>query len=82
MVFAELVFGSGGYSAGLRHGASYFASTLARGIWLRPAPVAERVGLLGWALFVLLSPRELGLPLARYVCNPASRASKFVMRRT
>jgi glycosyltransferase involved in cell wall biosynthesis len=73
-LFAEIVFGATAYSTGLRAGAGYFRSTLARSIWLRPASRAERVGLLGWALAVLVLPRGVGRPLARYVCNPASRS--------
>jgi glycosyltransferase involved in cell wall biosynthesis len=77
-VFAELVFGSSAYTTGLRMGSAYLRSTLARSIWLRPSPRAERIGLLGWAVTVLLLPRDLGRPLARYVCNPASRGRTSV----
>jgi glycosyltransferase involved in cell wall biosynthesis len=72
-VFAELVFGSAAYTDGLQRGAQYLRSKLVRSIWGRPSPLGERAGLTAWALAVLLLPREIGRPVARYVCNPASR---------
>jgi glycosyltransferase involved in cell wall biosynthesis len=71
-LFAHIVFG-GSYKQGVSLGSKYFVSKLLRSIWRRPAPLPERVGLLGWAVAVLVLPRDLGLPIARLICNPASR---------
>lgn len=74
-VFAERVLGSQGYLAGLNRGATYLRSTLLRSIWLRQAPRTERLGLTAWACAVLVLPRPVATPIARYVCNPASRGA-------
>jgi glycosyltransferase involved in cell wall biosynthesis len=71
-LFANIVFGSQ-YVQGLGQGGKFLASKLLRSIWQRPSSLGERVGLTGWALAVLVLPRDLGTPIARYVCNPATR---------
>ena len=44
------------------------------GVLTEHGPIAcERVVLASWAVGVLLLPRRFGVPIARYVCNPASR---------
>jgi glycosyltransferase involved in cell wall biosynthesis len=70
--FASIVFGAA-YVQGLSVGAKFLTSKLVRSIWQRQSSLPERVGLTGWAVAVLVLPRELGMPIARYVCNPASR---------
>jgi glycosyltransferase involved in cell wall biosynthesis len=71
--FSRVVF-EGGYWKGLWEGTDVVRKTLLRSIWLRPTSLRERLGLTGWALGVLVLPRRVGVPIARYVCNPASRA--------
>jgi glycosyltransferase involved in cell wall biosynthesis len=61
------------YVAGVRDGLLAFPS-LMRSLWLREDfSWTKRLGLTGWALALLVAPRPLGTPLARYVCNPATR---------
>lgn len=71
--FAANVFRAHDYTSGVLLG---FADmpTLLRSIVWRPSGLALKVGLIGWAFAVLLLPRKIGLRLARYVCNPASRS--------
>jgi glycosyltransferase involved in cell wall biosynthesis len=71
--FALTVFGQGSYLSTLRRGARYLTDRMMPAIRARPGSSAARLALAGWALSVLVLPRRLGLPLARYVCNPASR---------
>jgi glycosyltransferase involved in cell wall biosynthesis len=73
LAYASIICEANSYSAGLKGGFNYLSSKLMRSIWRSPAPVAERIGLTGWAVAVLLLPRKVALPIARYVCNPASR---------
>ncbi|MFM2420150.1 MAG: hypothetical protein RL385_4873 [Pseudomonadota bacterium] len=73
LVFASIVFDED-YLHGLVGGLKFFATKLGRSIWDRPTSWLERVGLVGWALSVVVLPRRVGKPIARYVCNPASRA--------
>ena len=77
LVFADRIFSSE-YREGVTVGSRYLVSQLARGIWRRPTSLAERVGLFGWAIAVLLLPRGIGRPLASYVCNPASRGDGWM----
>ncbi|HEY6882389.1 MAG TPA: glycosyltransferase family 2 protein [Polyangiales bacterium] len=71
--FAHVIFSAPDYKAGVSAGASYFAGRLQRAIRARPGSTATKIGLVGWSLAVLVLPRRFGLPVARYVCNPASR---------
>jgi hypothetical protein len=71
--YALMLFNTSGYLTRLRSGAPYLSERLLPAIWNRPGSALERVALTGWALSVLVLPRKLGLPVARYVCNPASR---------
>jgi glycosyltransferase involved in cell wall biosynthesis len=73
LAYASIICDANSYSAGFKAGFHYLSSKLMRSIWRSPAPVAERVGLTGWAVAVLLLPRNVGRPIVRYVCNPASR---------
>lgn len=71
--FAGAVFDAPTYLKGLSAGLSYLHRRLYRAIRARPGSTASRVGLLGWSFAVLVLPRRVGMPVARYVCNPASR---------
>jgi hypothetical protein len=73
LAYADIVCEADSYAAGLRDGSKYLVSKLLRSIWKSRAPIPERVGLAGWAVAVLVLPRKFGRPIARYVCNPASR---------
>lgn len=70
--FALAVFSPRSYPQGLLAGARQLP-LLAKSIWVRNNPLALKVGLLAWAVFVWLAPRIVGRPVARYVCNPSSR---------
>lgn len=71
--YALTVFGSEGYLPTLLKGARYFTDRMIPAIRTREGSAFSRLALTGWALSVLVLPRKLGLPIARYVCNPASR---------
>lgn len=48
---------------------------LLRSLWLQPSfSWKKKLGLSVWAVLVLLAPRPVAAPLARYVCNPVSRS--------
>lgn len=50
--------------------------TLLRAIWWRAGDRPwHKLGLVGWALLVLVAPRPLALRAARFVCDPASRSA-------
>lgn len=70
--YAASIFDDQRYLSGLQAGLAGF-SGLFKSIWLRDSGLVMKLGLTGWALFVLLAPRSVGLPVARYVCNPSSR---------
>lgn len=70
--YAAAVFCDQGYLAGVKAGLAGLPS-LSRSIWGRDGGPIMKLGLTGWALFVLFAPRAIGLPVARYVCNPSSR---------
>jgi glycosyltransferase involved in cell wall biosynthesis len=72
--YALAIFNAGTYLGGLRAGAPLLATNVLPAIGLRRDPWVKRVLLAGWALGVLVLPRKAGLPLARFVCNPASRS--------
>jgi len=75
LAFARSVFEAEGYLAGVRDG-SHEIRAFFHSLWLRRQfSYRQKIALTGWALFVLLGPRRLGLPLAEFVCNPASRRS-------
>lgn len=71
--FAAAIFDAPSYLGGVRAGALYLRRRMYRAIRARPGSRATQVGLVGWSVAVLLLPRRLGLPIARYVCNPSSR---------
>jgi glycosyltransferase involved in cell wall biosynthesis len=75
VAYAHLVCETESYRRKLSEGAKHLRSRVFRSIWKSPAPIPERVGLAGWAVAVLVLPRRFARPVARYVCNPASRAS-------
>jgi hypothetical protein len=71
--YAIAIFNADTYLRGLRAGAPLLASNVLPAIGLRRDSYLKRAMLAGWALGVLVLPRKAGLPLARFVCNPASR---------
>lgn len=75
VAYAHLVCETDSYRQKLFEGARHLRSRVLRSIWKSPAPIPERVGLAGWAVAVLVLPQRFARPIARYVCNPASRAS-------
>jgi glycosyltransferase involved in cell wall biosynthesis len=71
--FAKTLFAADTYGKRVQRGVAALPR-LTRAIWMRRfESLPRRAGLIGWALCVILLPRPLALPLARYVCNPASR---------
>jgi glycosyltransferase involved in cell wall biosynthesis len=70
--FAIAIFGDPGYLKGIRKGAAQLPG-LASSILSRTTPAHVKAALLAWAMFVLIAPRSVGEPVARYICNPASR---------
>lgn len=77
--YAAAIFCDQGYLAGVRAGLAGWP-ILNRSIWGRECGLVMKLGLAAWALFVLFAPRALGLPIARYVCNPSSRRQVFGAR--
>jgi glycosyltransferase involved in cell wall biosynthesis len=71
--YAAAIFSAPSYMQGLRGGSRLLASSLLPAIARTNGSMAFRVGLTCWAMAILMLPRVIGLPLARYVCNPASR---------
>lgn len=71
--YAAAIFNEPTYWAGLLAGGRRLVRLLAS-VRHRPSPLWLNAGLACWALLVLLMPRALGWPLARFVCNPGSRA--------
>jgi glycosyltransferase involved in cell wall biosynthesis len=71
--YAAAIFSAPSYGRGLHAGSSLLVSKILPAIARAKGSWAFRVGLAFWAVGVLVLPRTAGLPLARYVCNPASR---------
>lgn len=76
-LLANSIFDRPEYFAGLRDGYVVFSQSVLPSIWRGRGALTEKAGLTGWALAVLVLPRGLGRPIARYVCNPASRSTTF-----
>ena len=70
--YARSLFGETNYIQGLRIGCQAIPR-LIKSIIKRPSRITTKAGLINWAFLVLILPRKIGLPIARYVCNPASR---------
>lgn len=70
--FARSIFQAPGYWAGLRAGALRWPH-LKASVRHRASPLWLKWGLMAWAAVVLVVPRPVGWPLARFVCNPSSR---------
>lgn len=77
--YAAAIFCDGGYLAGVRGGLKGFLP-LCRSIGSRQSRAVTKLGLAAWALTILFLPRFIGLPIARYVCNPSSRRQLFGAR--
>ena len=73
--FAKAIFDIDGYWRGLRRGTARLPA-ITRSIVYRDNAWWMKAGLLTWALVVLTAPRGVGMPLARYVCNPTSRTQR------
>jgi glycosyltransferase involved in cell wall biosynthesis len=71
--YAAAIFATGSYVKGLEAGSPLLMSNVLPSIRRMKAPWPKRAGFAFWAVVVLVLPRRAGLPLARYVCNPASR---------
>jgi glycosyltransferase involved in cell wall biosynthesis len=70
--FAQRVFKES-YVDGLVQGSAELPNLVHSVLNQREFSWPEKVGLLGWAATVLVAPRSLGKPLARYVVDPSSR---------
>jgi len=70
--FAQAIYSQSGYFAGLSQGAAQLAD-LTRSIWFRPGSLFERSALQAIMIALWVLPRPLGRPLAKYLCDPASR---------
>jgi hypothetical protein len=71
-LFVGRVFGTS-YLRGIVEGSAELPKLL-QTLWLSDTYSASfKLGLSGWALAVLVAPRPVGRPLARFVTNPASR---------
>lgn len=70
--FASAIYTTPSYLTGLRSGWQEWPA-LWQSIRIRDCRWPVKLALAGWALGIWLLPRRLGLPLARYVCNPSSR---------
>jgi glycosyltransferase involved in cell wall biosynthesis len=70
--FAHAIFSHNTYWPGFRHGIKKLG-TLWRCLKHRPGSSLERSAIFGLCLTILVAPRRMGLPLARYLCNPSSR---------
>lgn len=71
--YAAAIFSADSYLNGFNAGKDILFSALLPSIWRRRESRAVQFGLVGWALAVLVLPRKVGMPVARYVCNPANR---------
>src|SRR5207249_6002528 len=73
LAFASAVFETQGYWHGFRRGAPALTAMM-RALWLKSEfSFVKKVVLSVWSVAVLVAPRGVGFPVARYVCNPASR---------
>lgn len=72
--FANKVFNNA-YLPGLRAGSSELPDLVRSVFYRNEFSKLEKACLVGWALTVLVAPRSLGRPIARFVVNPASRPS-------
>jgi glycosyltransferase involved in cell wall biosynthesis len=70
--FAARVLMGGRYIERKRQGAMLLPS-LIRSLKYKPGGRFSRLALTCWAFLVWLLPRQMAAPIARYVCNPASR---------
>jgi glycosyltransferase involved in cell wall biosynthesis len=71
--YADAILSAPSYIEGLRGGAQLLVSRVLPAVARAKGSWALRAGLACWAMGVLVLPRRMGLPLARFVCNPASR---------
>ena len=72
--FVHAVFDRPNYIGGLRAGLSRWPE-LMRCIAHRPGGMPGKVALTLMCLSILTLPRHLGMPIARYLCNPTARSN-------
>jgi glycosyltransferase involved in cell wall biosynthesis len=72
--FANKVFNNA-YLKGLWAGSSELPDLVRSVFYRNEFSKLEKACLVGWALAILVAPRSLGRPIARFVVNPASRPS-------
>ncbi|RZL03496.1 MAG: glycosyltransferase family 2 protein [Rubrivivax sp.] len=70
--YALSIFNQTSYLKGVQSGLKSIKPLLVS-IQYRPGGELAKAALAFWAVFVLLAPRRMGTPVARYVCNPARR---------
>lgn len=70
--YANGIFGQSGYWGGLQTGLHGLGPVF-RTIWHRPSHVPEKLVLMALMLAILVLPRSAGWPIAKYLCDPASR---------
>jgi glycosyltransferase involved in cell wall biosynthesis len=71
--YVAAIFSAPSYLEGLQAASPLLVSKVLPSLRRAQGSWAFRAGLAVWAMGVLVLPRRAGLPLARYVCNPASR---------
>jgi glycosyltransferase involved in cell wall biosynthesis len=74
--YAIAIFGAKTYLEGLRSAVPLLMRNVLPSLRLQRESRLRRAALAAWALGVLLLPRRAGVPLARFVCNPASRVGR------
>lgn len=70
--FVNSIFNESRYLAGVKAGLAHIGSLL-RSIRYRPGGFSEKLALTSMMLVILVLPRKAGRPMAKYICDPASR---------
>lgn len=70
--FVNSIFNEARYLSGFKAGMAHVASLL-RSIRYRPGSISEKMALTAMMLVILVLPRKAGRPIAKYICDPASR---------
>lgn len=71
--FTNAIFNNSNYITSILTGLKPFGNLFDSIRLCRYTTFLIKVGLIGWAMLVLLAPRPLAFQIARYVCNPSSR---------
>jgi cellulose synthase/poly-beta-1,6-N-acetylglucosamine synthase-like glycosyltransferase len=72
--YARTIFSAPSYAHGVACGWPVLRDHVLPAVASRRDPLGVRAALALWAVGVLVLPRRLGFPIARYVCNPATRS--------